>query len=52
MPVVGSHLNYFWAAGILAQGLVSRLYFYRHIGAGLIGLGGSTVLVTDLGLGL
>ena len=51
MLVAGLHLNYFWAAGISAQGLVNRLYFYRHIGAGLVGLGGSTVLVTDLGLG-
>ena len=52
MLAVGLHLNHFWAIGILIQSLISRLYFYRYIGAGLVGLGSSTVLATDLGLGL
>ena len=46
VPAAGLYLNHFQAAGISAQGLVSRLYFYRHIGAGLVGSGGSTVPAT------
>ena len=48
--VIGSHLNHLQVAGILVQSLISRLYFYKHISIGLISLGSSIVLVTNLGL--